>query len=87
MNRIFARRRVDLMEQLVEQAFFRGFMTGSPDYHRVKKLIESGADWPDDLKPGALIGKLTPEQRELLADLTPADLDHRVDSIPFLRRS
>lgn len=61
-------------------------MVGSPHHYRVKKLLETGGEWPADLKPGAVIETLTPEQRLILADLTPADLDVRVDSIPFLRR-
>jgi hypothetical protein len=86
MTQINARHPTDMMEQLIEVAYFRGFLTASPEHYRVKRLIETGSVWPDDLKPGAVLLSLTPDQRTVLAKLTPNDLNHRVDSIPFLPR-
>ena len=75
-----------LMEALIDSAFFYGFMIASPHSYQAKSLVQTGDEWPKDVKPGALILSLSPEHRAMLQELTPEDLNHRLDSIPFLRR-
>lgn len=72
-----------LMESLIEDAFVRGYVIGSPESNLIRKLVGSQGEWPDRLKPGAMIEQLTPKQREMLQSLTPEDLNHRPDSILF----
>lgn len=83
MSRHVIHNKHHLMEHLIEAAFVRGYMIGSPEVYAVEKLVDSGGEWPDRLKPGAMIEHLAPEQREMLKGLTPEDLNHRPDSILF----
>lgn len=86
MTKPVIRNKRHLIEHLIEAAFVRGHMIGSPESYAAKKLVDSGGEWPDRLKPGALIQELPAEHREMLKGLTPADLDHRPDSIVFAPR-
>lgn len=74
------KRKSHLIEALIDRAFSRTTI-GSPDARQVQKLIEQGAEWPDSLKPGAMILALPENQREMLKTLTADDLNPRLDSI------
>lgn len=86
INTQHIKRKAQLIERLIEGAYTYGHMIASPQYRQVQKLVQTGGEWPDYLKPGALILNLPAEQRALLQTLTAKDMNHRIDSILWFPR-
>ena len=72
-----------LIEDLLLQAFWYGSCAATPQRREIKKYVETGADLPSHLKPGALILALPAEQRAMLQTVTARDFNHRLDSILY----
>lgn len=59
-----------VFEKLLEMALFRRYLVGSPDDRRVERHVRNGEEFPEDLRPGYLLTRLPPEEREVLMGFT-----------------
>lgn len=57
-------------EKLVEMGFHRGYMIGCPDSRAIEAYIGKDERLPEQLRPGYLLTRLSPEEREALKGLT-----------------
>jgi hypothetical protein len=57
-------------EKLVAMGLHRGYMIGCPDGRAIEQYIGKDERLPEHLRPGYLLTRLTPEEREALKGLT-----------------
>lgn len=69
------------VEELVEKAWMRGNMIGSPDSYVVQSAIRDGREIPERCKPGRLIMSLSDEDRRHIKTLKSSDFNHRGDAL------
>lgn len=71
-----------IIEKLIDHALMEKYISASPTGFRIDRWREKGnGPLPEDLKPGALIKRLTPEEREILVKLVAEDFNHRLDVV------
>lgn len=57
------------LDLLMKEAHYRTLLAADPDYQKLQRAIHNGEEIPDELLPGRLLNKLTPEEREDLQKL------------------
>jgi hypothetical protein len=63
-----------VLEELVDRAVFCEMMVGDPNSRKLERALQRGEPIPDVCKPGALLERLDPADRESLRDLTSAEV-------------
>lgn len=68
----------DVVDKILGDAYFQEFLAACPMSRKVQKAIAKGEDLPEQARPGKVIERLSPEEREVLKTVTAEDFNHQM---------
>jgi len=72
------RRKKDVINKIVDQAFFESCFTAYPTRDKIRNALTEGRRIPPEARPGYVINQLPEEERELIRNMTEKDFNHRL---------
>ena len=72
------RRKKDVIDKIIDHAFFESFLSSNPTPDKIRRARERGQRIPAETRPGYVINQLPEEERELVKNMTEKDFNRRL---------